>query len=286
MKAIVFGEIIWDVYPEEQTIGGAPFNFGAHLAHLGDEVYLVSAVGRDTLGEQALFEAVRHGIRTELVQKNAFPTGACLVTLDDRGIPCYQVLTDTAYDNITLTDEALAAMRELQADLFYFNTLSQRSEVSRRTLSTLLETLTFPEIFCDINLRQDCFDRESLLRCLTQATMIKISEEEGHFLYDLGLLTPSELPFPQAVAAAYPNLKLVVYTLGGDGSQVYERATGRLFASGKPAAVTVVSTVGAGDCYGATFASTYFVERDIKKAIQAATERSNFVVSHREAVPF
>lgn len=38
-----------DVFPEEQVIGGAPFNFAAILAHLGNEAYLLSAVGRDEL---------------------------------------------------------------------------------------------------------------------------------------------------------------------------------------------------------------------------------------------
>ena len=49
MKAIVFGEIIWDIYSEEKVIGGAPFNFSAHLSHLGCEAYLISAVGEDDL---------------------------------------------------------------------------------------------------------------------------------------------------------------------------------------------------------------------------------------------
>ena len=54
MKTIAFGEIIWDVYPDEAIIGGAPFNFCAHLAHLGDTAYLASATGEDKLGKDAL----------------------------------------------------------------------------------------------------------------------------------------------------------------------------------------------------------------------------------------
>ena len=53
MKYIVYGEVIWDIYPDGEVIGGAPFNFSAHLAHLGDEVYLISAVGKDELGDRA-----------------------------------------------------------------------------------------------------------------------------------------------------------------------------------------------------------------------------------------
>jgi len=39
MKILMFGEILWDVYPEEKHIGGAPLNCGAHLARHGGDDY-------------------------------------------------------------------------------------------------------------------------------------------------------------------------------------------------------------------------------------------------------
>lgn len=286
MKAIVFGETIWDVFPEEQVIGGAAFNFAAHSSHLGDETYLISAVGKDELGKEAYAKATRHGIKTELIQENEYPTGACIVTLDEKGIPSYNVLRDVAYDHISADDEMIGKIRDIHADTFYFDTLIQRCEESRRSLVRILDTCEFSEIVCDVNLRKDCFDRDSLSLCMEKATIVKISDEEGHFLYELGLLDADNTDLPRAVAARYPNVKLVVYTLGGDGSVVLDTASGILYESGKPAKVKVVSTVGAGDCFGATFVSTYLNGGSIPDAIRAATERSNIVVSHREAVPF
>ncbi len=286
MNAIVYGETIWDVFPEEQVIGGAPFNFAAHLAHLGNEAYLISAVGKDELGEKALAMALRHGIKKDLIQVNDYPTGACLVTLDEKGIPSYNVLTDVAYDHIAANEAMINSIRAIHADMFYFNTLIQRCEESKRSLVRILSTCRFPEIVCDVNLRKDCFDRDSLALCMDKATIVKISSEEGHFLYELGLLEQSNVDLPHAVAARYRNVKLVVYTLGEDGSMVLDTASGVFYESGKPADVKVVSTVGAGDCYGAAFASTYLNGGSIPDAIRIATERSNIVVSHREAVPF
>ena len=286
MKAVVYGETIWDVFPEEQVIGGAPFNFAAHLAHLENETYLISAVGKDELGEKALAMAVRHGIKPDLIQENNYPTGACLVTLDEKGIPSYNVLTEVAYDHIEADNAVINTIQTLKTDMFYFNTLIQRSEESKNSLIRILNTCEFPEIMCDINLRKNCFDRDSLTLCMEKATIVKISDEEGHFLYDLGLLEKNETVLPYAVADRYPNLKLVVYTLGKNGSVVLDTASDVLYESGKPADVKVVSTVGAGDCFGATFASEYLKGGTIPEAIRAATERSNIVVSHREAVPF
>lgn len=286
MKAIVFGEIIWDVYPEKKTLGGAPLNFAAHLAHLGDEAYLISAVGEDDLGRRAIAESQRHGIHTQFVQTNSHPTGTCVVSLDQDRIPRYQVLADTAYDNIEDADALVHAIDALHPDMLSFNTLGQRGEKSRRTLMRILEECTFSEIFCDINLRRDCFDVHTLSRCLSHATILKISEEESHFLYDLGLIENRDVALPYAVAEKYPQVKIVLYTLGAAGSMALEAATGKLFASGLPPKVKVVSTVGAGDCYGATFCSSFMKGEGIPQAIRAATERSSIVVANRESVPF
>ncbi len=286
MKALAYGEIIWDVFPEKSVIGGAPFNFSAHLSHLWNEAYLISAVGNDELGESAISEAKKHGIKTEFIEKNSYPTGACLVTLNDEGVPQYNVLKNVSYDNITVDGGMLERIASLKPDVFYFNTLIQRSETSRKALKTILENVSFPEIFCDINLRENCFDKESLSLCMERSTIVKISDEEGHYLYDLGLVEENGESLPFAVARKYPNLKLIVYTLGKKGSAVLDTRGGRLYESGEPEKIKVVSTVGAGDCYGATFISGIFSGKTIPEAIKAATERSNIVVSHTEAVPF
>lgn len=286
MKAIVYGETIWDVYPGESVIGGAAFNFAAHLAHLGDTAYFISAVGKDTLGDAALAESRHHGIRTDLIQQNLHPTGACHVSLDAGGLPSYHVLEHVAYDHIKVDPALIDTIRAIDADVFYFNTLIQREPESRAALKEVLAAYSFKNIVCDINLRQNCFDTESLLFCMEKSTIVKISEEEGHFLYDLGLLTDCNTSYPIAVAKRFPNLQLVVYTLGAEGSVVFDVQTEKMYHAEKPEKVAVVSTVGAGDCYGATFVSKYLAGESIPDAIAAATARSSIVVAHKAAIPF
>ena len=67
-KVLSIGEIIWDVYPNEQCIGGAPLNFAAHCAACGCESWLLSAVGADPRGAEALERARKFGIRTDWIQ--------------------------------------------------------------------------------------------------------------------------------------------------------------------------------------------------------------------------
>lgn len=285
-KALVFGEIIWDVYPDKRVIGGAPLNFSAHMAHLGDETYLVSAVGEDKLGEAAYEELKKHGVKTQFVKKNGFPTGMCTVTLDENKVPSYYVHTGVAYDNIEINDEDIAEINSLGADVFYFNTLIQRSDVSKKSLVKILDSCSFEHIFCDVNIREGCFDAESLKLCMQRATIVKISDEEAHWLYDTAVLNNDGKDFMQSVASQHNNIKTVVYTKGAEGSAVLDAVSGKVYDSGKLPKVEVVSTVGAGDCFGATFLNCYLQARDIPTAIRTATERSNIVVASYEAIPF
>lgn len=285
IKYLVFGETIWDVYPDKCVIGGAPFNFSAHTALLGGDVYLVTGVGRDELGDKALGYIKDYGIHDDFICRNDKATGRCVVALDERGVPRYNVLTDTAYDNIVLSGSAAEKMRALRPDVLYFNTLAQRNAVSRSTLLGIIDSVPFRHVFCDINIRPGCWSRESLSLCMEKTTIVKISEEEAHFLTDCGLIAESGGSFAESVHSAFPNLELLVYTMGAKGSIVYDFKNGTEVASGEPEQVEVVSTVGAGDCYSASFVYSYLSGVPIRDAVKEATERSNIVVANTEAIP-
>ena len=46
-----FGEVLWDIYPEAKTLGGAPSNFAIHSHKLGANSFLISCLGKDSLGK-------------------------------------------------------------------------------------------------------------------------------------------------------------------------------------------------------------------------------------------
>ena len=97
MKLLSFGEILWDVYPNEKHIGGAPLNFAAHFAKQGGESYMLSAVGNDELGKSALDLLRGWDIKTDYVSvSKTNETGKCIVALDSKGIPNYSLLDNVA----------------------------------------------------------------------------------------------------------------------------------------------------------------------------------------------
>ena len=68
MKRIVcFGEVLWDLFPSGKELGGAPANFAYRISTLGCEAVLVSSVGRDALGAEALDRLRANGLDTSQV---------------------------------------------------------------------------------------------------------------------------------------------------------------------------------------------------------------------------
>ncbi len=286
-KILAIGEIIWDVYPDKAALGGAPLNFAAHSVQCGAEASLISAVGADSLGEDAKRQLAGFGVDASYVKTVDVPTGQCLVTLDEARVPHYNVLRGVAYDNIKLEDADFADISARGFDALYFGTLIQREPVSRASLRRLVKECSFDTIICDVNLRPDCYDAESVALCMNHATVIKISNEEEPVLRALAGYTPTE-ETPDAIARAvtekYPQIKIVIVTLGKDGSFAYmaENQTAYTQAS---IGDKVVSTVGAGDSFAAAWLTTYLNGEDVPACMKKAAEVSGFVVAHTEAVP-
>ena len=107
------GEALWDVLPEGKKIGGAPANFAYHVSQFGFDSRVVSAVGNDELGDEIMKVFKEKQLKTQ-IERVDYPTGTVQVTLDDEGVPCYEIKEGVAWDNIPFTDELkrLALIRQ------------------------------------------------------------------------------------------------------------------------------------------------------------------------------
>ena len=276
MKILSFGEIIWDVYETEKFIGGAPLNLAAHCSKQGAESFMLSAVGNDNLGKRALEEVKGFNVKTDFISVNQEKeTGKCIVTLNKNGVPSYNVLTDVAYDYIKTPDN----IKNFEFDVFCFGTLALRSKKNLETVKSILKNGNIKKIYCDINIRPPFFSDETIIFALENANILKISDEELHFVSESCSL--KEL---KDIAEKHKNLEFILLTQGEKGATVYDCKNKIAYTENAPK-VEVKSTVGAGDSFGATFICEYFKTNDIKKSLKKATEISAFVVSKKEAIP-
>lgn len=286
-KILAIGEIIWDVYPDRKVIGGAPLNFVAHASLCGAQSALVSAVGRDSLGDGAIGALEGFGVSCKYIKRTSQPTGQCLVTLDENAVPHYNVLRGVAYDNIVLDGGDIVSINAEKYDAFYFGTLIQREPVSRHAVRTVVENCSFGEIICDVNLRPDCYDEESVRFCLENATVLKVSIEEEPILRSFGMYIPDGNgvgDIARSLCRSFGNIRTVIITLGKDGSYAYDARDGREYRQGS-VGDKVVSTVGAGDSFAAAWLTGYLEGMPIDGCMKRAAEISGFVVAHTEAVP-
>lgn len=124
------GEVLWDVFPERKKIGGAPANFAYHVSQFGFDSRVVSAIGNDEWGNEILSNFDSKHLRYNIARV-PYPTGRVQVSLDERGVPCYEFMNDVAWDNIPFTPglKALACRTRCVC----FGSLAQRREVSRAT---------------------------------------------------------------------------------------------------------------------------------------------------------
>ena len=273
MRIIAFGEILWDIFGDQKTIGGAPFNFAAHIARLGAETYMISAVGNDGLGSQALDAAKELGIKTDhIAVDRAHRTGVCNVTLKN-GKPEYDLVRDVAYDHIP------ACIPRGNFDALYMGTLALRSADSRRAFESALKYVSRREVFFDVNFRGSFYTRELVESLLRHTTVLKVSDEELPFF--------GVQPLPELclrLAEKYRSLKYICVTLGAEGAAVYNCAHSTLLYSGKPQSKPV-STVGAGDSFSACFLYNLLAGEPVTVCLDRAVKLSDFVVTQLGAVP-
>ena len=280
--AVGIGEVLWDIFPDKRTIGGAPANFVYHAAQFGLDSYIVSAVGNDALGNETENILKDKGLKSYIPHID-YPTGAVTISLDEYGVPKYDFQEQAAWDNIPFTGELERLAKH--TSLVCFGSLAQRHVKSRDTICQFLKTVpdtdkTF-KVF-DINLRQSFYNKNLIHESLTLCNILKINDEELTIMssfFDNDSVNSKEQCL--ALLERY-NLKMVILTCGINGSYIItpESASFR-----ETPQVKIGDTVGAGDSFTATFCSALFYGKNISKAHELAVEVSAYVCSQYGSMP-
>ncbi len=288
---IGLGEALFDCLPEGRKLGGAPANFAYHVSQFGLNGCAISAIGDDELGEEIVETFEKVGLN-HILPKVEQPTGTVQVTLDENGIPQYEICLGVAWDNIPLTKEMLDVAHNAQA--ICFGSLAQRSETSRKTIQAFLDAAPKDALrVFDINLRQNWYSAEIIADSLHRANILKINDEELDVVATMLLGVPS---IPGQLIAENPektcavcrdliakyDLQMLILTCGAIGSYVFTDKEESYVATPK---VKVADTVGAGDSFTATFVAQILLGKSIREAHEKAVAVSAYVCTQNGAMP-
>jgi fructokinase len=276
------GEILFDEFPDYRRLGGAPFNFAYHLKQLGLPVRFVSRVGNDADGREIADTLERLGFDTGDLQIDPIhTTGKVQVRLDEQGIPDFDILKDAAYDYLDCTPalEKLAG----QARLIYFGTLVQRTPHGRGTLTDAMSRKSSGAAgFYDVNLRPNCYTRDTVLGGLRFADLLKVNEEELSLLKEMHASTGDTREAVAVLMHRYP-IRWIALTLGRQGAVLF---TGQERCQAiPPPVIRVADTVGAGDAFAAVLAAGYLRRMPPQAIVEAAVELAARLCTVAGAVP-
>jgi len=284
-KIICCGALLWDIINGAEYIGGAPFNVAVHLRRLEADANIISKIGRDRLGVQALNTLQKLGFDLSFITvDDKYSTGTAKVTFKN-GAPEYEIPV-AAFDYIELTRDVKTKLEKAPTDVFVFGTMEQyRSSITEQCIYDIIE-VTKPEmVFLDVNLRKKYYSREIIDSSFKVSNIIKLNESEVSVLSNLFFPdSPSEhklIPaFSDYIFTKYGNVEIICVTQGAHGATVITPGKSEYL---KADPVQIVDTVGCGDAFSAGFIYKLLKTEDPFEAGVFGNKMGGFIASKRGA---
>ena len=283
------GELLWDLLPSGERLGGAPANFTVMASRLGNRGVIASRLGADGLGTKALAELKRFPVDLSYLQTDPdHPTGTVGVEILD-GEPHYVIHEPVAWDFLEWTPQWRALAE--QVDAVCFGSLGQREPASRETIRQFVAATRHEcvRVF-DVNLRAPFYSARLIAESLSRATIFKLNEGEVPIVLAL-LGGPSMAGAEQTEAALrsaarwllerYP-LKMVAITMGAHGSLLVTHDEHDRHMGLK---TSVADTVGAGDAFTAALVDAYLRGVSLYQMNDAGNRWGSWVASQAGAMP-
>lgn len=262
-KLIAIGEALIDFIPQQvgiglkevqgfsPKVGGAPANVCGAFSKLGGKSMMITKLGEDAFGDRIVENLRSHQIDvSHILRTKEANTALAFVSLAADGNrefsfyrkPSADMLLDPEELEEAWFDEAFA-LHFCSVDLIP----SPMKEAHKKAIQIAREKGSI--ISFDPNVRFPLWEskeelRETILEFIPKANILKISDEELEFI--TGYKTVEEA----RKILFTGNVKLVLFTKGGDGAEAYTQSTKIDVPSVR---VNAVDTTGAGDGFIGAF---------------------------------
>jgi len=273
------GEVLWDIFPDGKYLGGAPTNFIYHINRLGNNGVLISSVGNDTNGSELTKELAVKGMKY-LLEISEKPTGTVIVSTDTYGSPTYEISENTAWDEIILNDDSIEIAKKCTA--VCFGTLPLRYQQTKISIFGFLSNTNEKCLnVCDLNLRQQFYNNEIIIKCLVACDILKINHEERDIIKSIEKITGNDVYFCRTISQKY-GISTIILTYGKNGSMVMNNGEVSIC---RPPKVTIADTVSAGDSFTAGFIHKLTNGHSIREAHRYGTVLSAYVCTKTGGTP-
>ena len=284
MNVLGIGEVLWDVFPSQEHLGGAALNFCANVQRLGGRATLISGVGNDDRGQRAIEAMQALGLDTRCIQTvSGIATGIAIVQSDGNGEPVFHISRPAAFDRIK-ADTLSASTASLTVDWIYFGTLLQSEEGAEAHIANLMRDFPDARSFYDVNLRKGHWSFDLVQRLSRICDVLKLNLEEAKTLAALSGTPRVDfvlMEFCKQWSSTY-SIDTICITLGSEGCLIYNNDRTDQFEG---FSVSVHDTVGAGDAFAAAFLHGYHLDWPVDKVAHFANAAGAIVASRAGATP-
>lgn len=262
-KLVAIGEALIDFIPTESgkkiksvegfkpAVGGAPANVCGAFTKLGGKSQMITQLGQDPFGDKIIDEFKQYNIGCEYISRTTEAnTSLAFVALDENKNRDFSFYRKPGADML-LSKETIK--QEWFENIFalHFCSVSIGDFPMKQAHDKAIEyTLNNNGIVSfDLNVRLPLWDdheklREAIFEMMPKAHILKISDEELEFV------TGGKNIEEQLNKLFVGNVKLIVFTKGGDGAEAYTKNT-KVSISGIK--TEVEDTTGAGDGFIGSF---------------------------------
>ena len=277
-------------------VGGSNFNSSIALGRLGSNSYYFGAISNDSYGE--LIEDCLRGsnVKEDFIIKTNRPTTLAYADVVD-GIAEYTFVDEhSAGRMLDQTSLKPFVKRVIKAKALLVGGISLQAEPCGSSWQWLIEQVSgHLPIYLDVNIRPDFIENkrsyfDRFVRLTSKVDIVKISEDDYRYLYgaqDFNKVSKDWLN---------NGVKLVIFTLGAEGSKVIYDGGKEVFAKSKK--VDVVDTIAAGDTFNAGFLLSLdeqglldresldiILDTQLEKALTFANKVASFTVTKKGANP-
>jgi fructokinase len=280
---ITLGEALVDMIEQpdgrfDACLGGSVCNFTQAIALQGLPTTYLNPLSFDKFGDRFHALLLEKGVRLASRRRSLCPTSLAIVSLDRDGSPTYAFHRDSVADRDVSAAELIAGWPDDGILLHTGGLALVPADLDKICAVITAATRHGALISIDANLRPMVVPQRAayiagVLRALGMAHIVKVSDEDLEVL-GLGAASLQELADTLFGAS---SVHLIALTRGAQGATLMTRHAAVTLAA--PAGLTVVDTVGAGDCFQAGLLA--YLQHGGKLASAAWLEKleSNFLTA-------